>query len=312
MKNVVFLSDNEWAFGSIHYGLFKYLWNYGYNCNLLQWDKHYTKEEITELNSHIDFWITTPHGYLTLKSSYDIAPERCVVIAHSVFDLTDYIKIYGIEDFSRFRKYGVISNYLKDYSKELNIPIDPIVFPIGINYNSFYSEPSKELKVVGYASAYYERHEFTQEMIDQDQVPNLRWKKRGYLVKEACEKAGLEFRIANHYHNSFVTMPGFYKFVDAVVIPSMQEGGGLPSLEAGAAGKLVIGTSVGYWQERVGILGGIQVPIEEKEFIEFTVNALKYYKDNPNKYREKCYVIREHAKSYDWSNYVEQWVKELQ
>jgi hypothetical protein len=52
--------------------------------------------------------------------------------------------------------------------------------------------------------------------------------------------------------------------------------------------------------------------VEEKEFIEFTVNALKYYKDKPNKYREKCYAIREHAKSYDWSNYVEQWVKELQ
>jgi glycosyltransferase involved in cell wall biosynthesis len=118
--------------------------------------------------------------------------------------------------------------------------------------------------------------------------------------------------VANHYHNSFVTMPGFYKFVDAVIIPSMQEGGGLPSLEAGAAGKLVIGTPVGYWQERVSIFGGIQVPVEEKDFIEFTVTALKYYKDKPNKYREKCYAIREHAKSYDWSNYVEQWVKELQ
>ena len=68
---------------------------------------------------------------------------------------------------------------------------------------------------------------------------------------------------------------------------------------------------MGYWKERVGIFGGIQVPIEEKEFMEFTVNALRYYKDRPEKYREKCYAIRDHAKSYDWKNYVEQWVKEF-
>lgn len=311
MKNVVFLSDNEWAFGSIHYGLFKYLWDYGYNCNLLPWDKQYTADEIKELDAHIDFWVSTPHGYMTLKSAYNIPPERCIVIAHSVFDLTDYINMFGIADFNLFRKYGVISNYLKDISKGLNIPAEPIVYPIGINYNSFYSEPSKELKIVGYASAYYERNQFTQEIIDQNLVPNLKWKKRGYLVKEAAEKVGLEFRVANHYHNSFVTMPGFYKFVDAVVISSMQEGGGLPSIEAGAAGKLVISTPVGYWKERAGIFGGIQVPIEEKEFMEFTVNALRYYKDRPEKYREKCYAIRDHAKSYDWKNYVEQWVNEF-
>lgn len=311
MKNVVFFFDHEWAFGSIHYGLFKHLWGFGFNCNLLPWAQQYSQEEIKELDSHISFWVTSPHGMIFLKESYQISPERCIVIAHSVFDLTDYIDRYGIDAFNYCRKYGVISDYLKEFSKELLIAREPIVYPVGINYNSFYAEPNKELRIVGYASAYYTREQFTQEMIDNNQVPNLKWKKRGYLVKEAAEKVGLEFKIANHYHNSFVTMPGFYKTVDAVVISSMQEGGGLPALEAGAAGKLVISTPVGHWKERAKGLGGIQVPIGEKEFMDFTVNALFYYKDRPEKYREKCYAIREHAKSYDWSNYVEQWVNEF-
>jgi glycosyltransferase involved in cell wall biosynthesis len=310
MKNVIFFFDNEWAFGSIHYGLFKHLWGFGYNCNLLPWDKVYTKEEIAETDSHIDCWVTSPHGLIVLKQ-YNIDLERCIVIAHSVFDLTDYIERCGKDDFDKVKKYGVISNYLKDFSNGLNISREPIVYPVGINYNSFYAEPSNELKIVGYASAYYAREEFTQEMIDNNQVANLKWKKRGYLVKEVAEKIGLEFRVAAHYHNSFVTMPGFYKAVDAVIISSMQEGGGLPALEAGAAGNLVISTPVGYWKERAGGSGGIQVPIGEKEFVEYTTNALNYYKDRPTKYREKCYAIREHAKSYDWSNYVEQWAKEF-
>lgn len=311
MKNVVFFFDHEWAFGSIHYGLFKHLWRFGFNCSLLPWAQRYTCEEMQELDSHVEFWVTNPHGMMFLKEMYQISPERCIIIAHSAFDLTDYIQKYGIDAFNHCRKYGVISNYLKEFSKELLISREPVIYPVGINYDSFYAEPNKELKVIGYASAYYARDEFTQEMIDNNQVPNLKWKKRGYLVKEVAEKVGLEFRVANHYHNSFVTMPGFYKAVDAVIISSMQEGGGLPALEAGAAGKLVISTPVGHWKERSKNLGGIQVPIGEKEFIDFTVNALTYYKNRPKEYREKCYAIREHAKSYDWSNYVEQWINEF-
>ena len=311
MKNVVFLFDNEWALGSIHYGLFKYLWNYGYNCNLLPWDKVYSVEEIRELDLLIDFWVTNPHGLAVLKNSFNIPLERCIVIGHATLDLTEYGYKYGFEDFNHVKNFGVVSNFLKDYSKTIGIPREPVVYPIGITYNSFYTEPNEQLRVVGYASAYHARNEFTQEMIDSP-TSQPRYKKRGYLASEAAEKAGLEFRVASNYHNSFVTMPGFYKTVDAIIVSSFEEGGSLPLLEAGAAGKLVIGTSVGWWNDKVGILGGISVPIEENEFMEFAVNALKYYKDRPEKYREKCYNIREHAKSYDWSNYVEQWVKELQ
>ena len=127
MKNVVFLFDNEWALGSIHYGLFKYLWNYGYNCNLLPWDKVYSVEEIRELDLLIDFWVTNPHGLAVLKNSFNIPLERCIVIGHATLDLTEYGYKYGFEDFNHVKNFGVVSNFLKDYSKTIGIPREPVV-----------------------------------------------------------------------------------------------------------------------------------------------------------------------------------------
>lgn len=307
MKNIVFYLDHEWAFGTMHYELFKYLWKYGYNCHLLSWGKTYSTEELQELNSHIDAWVTSPHGYMGLKYSHNIPPEKCIVIAYATLDLKEYQYRYSLNDFDYIKKFAVCSKFLQDFSQTLNSEIIPSVCPIAINYNTFYNEPSEKLQVVGYAGAYHERHEFTQDMIDGP-LSQPRYKKRGYLVKEAAQLSGLEFRVASNYHNSFVTMPGFYKAVDSVIISSSEEGGGLPSLEAGAAGKLVIGTSVGWWKDMVGNLGGIEVPIPEKEFIEQTVDTLMYYKDRPKEYRDKCYTIRNHAKFYDWSHYVDPWI----
>jgi glycosyltransferase involved in cell wall biosynthesis len=131
-------------------------------------------------------------------------------------------------------------------------------------------------------------------------------------IKKAAEKAGLEFVVAQHYHNSFVTMGGFYKAVDCVIMASTEEGAGLPVLEAGAAGKLVIGTPVGHWPQRVGDKGGIEVPIPEEEFVRSCVEILTYYKNHPAEYRNRCLQIQEHAKTYDWIHYLQPWITLLQ
>lgn len=311
MKKVAFLFDVEWAFGSVHYELFKYLWTVGYNCHLLTWAKSYTIEEMQELDKHIDFWVTTPEGCKFLENVYGISVERCVGIAHAKFDLEKFISKYDINDFNRFRNFGVVSSFLKDMSKELGIQREPIVCSVSINYHTYYGEPSKELKVIGYAGTYWERDSEMSKILESNFNKSMiqpGYKKRGYLIRECAEKAGLIFKVAQLYHNTFVTMSGFYKTVDAVGIASLEEGAGLPSMEAGAAGKLVIGTPVGLWPTRVGDLGGITVPIPEKEFVEQTVDILMYYKDRPREYQDKCYQIREHAKSYDWVNSLPEWI----
>lgn len=312
MKKVVFFFEPDWAFGSVHYELFKYLWPLGYNCHLLAWNKSYTQAEMQELDKQVDFWVTTPHGYRYLEYIYQAIPaERVVCIAHAPLDINELNHYHGIKDFDRFRGYGVVSPFLREHSKSMGIKREPIVCPVSINYHTYFSEPSESLKVVGYAGTFHEREEFTEEMINGE-LYQPKYRKRGYLVREAAQKAGLDFKIAQHYHNSFVTMSGFYKAVDCVVMSSSEEGAGLPVLEAGAAGKLVIGTPVGHWPERVGNKGGIVVPIPEKEFVEKTVDILMYYKDRPKEYREKCFEIQRHAQTYDWINYLPAWLNVLQ
>ena len=311
MKNITFFIEPDWAFGSIHYELSKYLWAEGFNCNLLPWNRSYTYDELQELNKHNDLWVTTHHGYRFLKGSYNIDPQKCVVIAHAKLDIEELIQHNGIEEFTEFRRYGVVSDFLRQYSASLGIDRVPEICPLGINYHTFKNKPNSSLRTIGYAGAYQER-DALQDHPPDSWLVQLKHLKRGYLVKECAEKAGLEFKVAQHYHNSFVTMSGFYNSVDCIITPSMNEGAGLPVLESGAAGKLVIGTPVGHWRELVGSKGGIEVPFPENEFIEKTVEILTYYKNNPTEYYNRCLQIQEHAKTYDWSNVIQSWVNIIQ
>lgn len=311
MKRVVFYFEPNWAFGTVHYELFKYLWGHGFNCQLLPWNKSYTREEMLELNSTTDIFVTTPHGWRFLGYNYGtVAPEQCVIISHAKLDMTELIHHHGYEDFKRFRRYGCVSQWLVDLSKELGIERPAELTPVAINYNTFYSTPNDNLKVVGYTGSFHRKEEFAQDMVASD-LAQPKYHKRGWLVEEAVKRAGLEFRVAQQYHNSFITMPGFYKGVDAVIAASTEEGAGLPVMEGGAAGKLVIGTNVGHWAQRIGDAGGHAVPVAEDEFLEKTVEILSYYKDNPNKYRQRCLEIQEHAKSYDWQHVIDKWVSIL-
>jgi glycosyltransferase involved in cell wall biosynthesis len=129
------------------------------------------------------------------------------------------------------------------------------------------------------------------------------------LVKELAQDMGLKFKLAANYHTSFVTMPGYYPTVDCIICPSMNEGAGLPVLEAGAAGKLVLTTPVGHYPEKVGPQGAIPLPYDEKLFKEATSKLIKYYVKNSKEYRKKCEQIQEHAKYYDWKYNIDYWVK---
>ena len=297
MKKVVFYIEPKWAFGAIHYELCKYLWGYGFNCQLLPWNQSYTLPEMQELIDTTDLIVNTPHGWRLLGYNYKVFdPRQCVIISHAQLDMDELIEHHGRDDFDKFHKYGAISDWLSDVSLQLGITRPAFVTPLGINTDSFNSKPSDSLRVVGCTS-------LTNYGVHQ----NI---KRPWLLGPAVEQAGLTLKAAASYHNSFITMPGFYKSVDAMLVASTQEGAGLPVLEAGAAGKLVISTPVGHWN-RVGESGGHAVPIPDAEFIEKTVEILSYYKDNPEKYRQRCLEIQDHAQSYDWKFVIDKWVEIL-
>ena len=294
MKQVVFFTETEWAFGVIHYELTKYLFGYGVNATVMPWNKQYSLLEVAELSDKIDYFVATPYGVAILIDSYQVAPEKCIAVAHARMDI-ECIMTFLPEYRARLAGYAVVSDWLRQQSADLGVERIPAVTPVGINYKSFFAWPSRQLQTVGYAGA-----------INPDNIH--RHIKRPWLVESATRAAGLELKIAHGYHNSWVTMPGYYKSVDCVIVASTEEGAGLPALEAAAAGKLVISTPVGIWLARADD-SGHTVPIEETEFVRQTVELLNYYKNSPDEYQIKCAATQQHAGRYDWANVIQSWVE---
>jgi glycosyltransferase involved in cell wall biosynthesis len=290
-KRVTFFTEPEWAFGAIHYELTKYLFAHGINATVLNWEKGYTEQEIAELANNIDLFVSSPYDVDILISRYGIAPEQCVAVAHAVWDL-NHLVAYDPAVVDRLHGYAVVSEWLAEQSVAMSITRIPAITPVGINYDSFYTAPSDRLKTVGFAGATDNVH---------------RDIKRYWLAEQAALDAGLEFKLAQGYHNSYATMPGYYKTVDALIVASTEEGAGLPALEASAAGRLVISTPVGLWATRSGT-SGHTVPVEAEEFLKETADLLDYYKNNPEAYRDKCISTQQHAKTYDWSQVIQHWV----
>lgn len=293
-SRVVFYTEPEWAFGSIHYELTKYLHAHGINATVLNWEKGYTQQEIAELSNNIDLFVSSPYGINILITQYNIPPEQCVAVAHAQWDLNHLVK-YEPTVIDRLHSYSVVSAWLAEQSICTGITRIPVITPVGINYNSFYSEPSQSLQTVGFAGAIDNVH---------------RDIKRYWLAESAAQSAGLQFKLAQGYHNSYATMPGYYPTVDAVIVASTEEGAGLPALEASAAGKLVISTPVGIWKDKAGD-SGYTVPVEESEFLKQTVELLTYYKNNPQAYQAKCVSTQQHAQRYDWSQVIAGWAELL-
>jgi glycosyltransferase involved in cell wall biosynthesis len=97
--------------------------------------------------------------------------------------------------------------------------------------------------------------------------------------------------------------------VDAVLACSVSEGAGLPVMEAAAAGRLVISTPVGHFPLKAYQGGGIIAPVEAEKFKAFTIATLRYYKENPTAYVEKCGAIQEAARKFDWQHAIGEWIE---
>ena len=308
MKKVIFYIDYEWALGTIHAELTKQLFARGINSYILPWDKNYTREELLEMNDACDLIMTTPHGYIRMREAtgYQIPQNRFAVVAHATVELVDWKNYHRIDECQAVHSFGVVSNFLRDQSQLLGFPKMPTVCMPGINFDSFRAPIRSRLQTVGYGSTFWERNSLPECYANQPAAY-----KRGYLAKEAAAAAGLNFRIAQKYHNSYVTMPGYYRNVDCVIMCSSEEGAGMPVVEAGAAGCLVISTPVGHCADRAGTRGADFVPIEEMACLEQMTDLLRFYASDAAAYQRRCSEIQEHARTYDWTHTIDSWISLL-
>jgi hypothetical protein len=296
MKKIVFFTENKWAFGNIHHALSKLLFPHGFDCELLDFFTKYEPDEMRQIDQNTHMFVTTPPGAVWLLG-YGIDPSKIRATAHGQWDILLAQRQMGL-NFESLGGYSVVSSILHTKSAEFGVQRTPLLTPVGIFFDRFYRTPAAGLAQVGYAAAWESKNFWGQEI------------KRGRLVQAAAQQAQLPLTVCNRYH--YLAMAGFYDRVGCVVMSSVEEGAGLPMLEAAAAGRLCVGTPVGYFAQHSDLGGGLAVSLDETEFVEQTASILQHYAANSSLYVKKCLEIQEHAKyAYDWKYHINSWVEFL-
>ncbi len=295
MVKVLCFVGMGWAFGTVHAELSKYMHTRGHTCDLLDWSRRYEFDEMQMMCEYYDYIYGIPGETWPLTDNYGIPHNKIIVVAHGDYDLHHALESRPRDEFEKFAGYGVLSEYLKDVSADLGIQRVPKIVRYGVNFRRFFVPVSEGLNVVGYGGSMF-----------RDNNGGVDWK-RGILVKEATEDAGLVFNPAGKFH--YLAMPRYYGDVDSVIVSSSREGYGLPAMEAAAAGRLVISTPVGGFPGQVSLGAGIVAPIEAREFKKFVTNTLVHYKNNPVEYVEVCRDIQAAARHLDWDFVLDDWIE---
>jgi hypothetical protein len=297
MPRILFFIQTTWAFGSLHYELCKFLQVRGVVSDLLDWRRQYVSDEMKMMLDYYEYVVTVPGESVILTNSYGVPHDRIIVVAHAEHDLRVMLRNQPSEEFDKYAGYAVISEFIRNASVQLGIPRIPDIVRIGINCEKFSVPIAPALRTVGYGGTMYRTDHAGVDI------------KRGVLVEQAAEAAGLAFMPAGEF--AFQTMPQYYKQVDAVLVSSLTHGEGcaLPGMEAAAAGRLVFSTSAGYFPELpVARHAGLIAPLDSGEYQEFATRKLLHFKERPDEYADICRIIQEDAKQFDWQFAVEDWL----
>lgn len=297
MVKVLFFFENAWAFGSIHNALAKELYSHGIHTDIIDWGNQYIVEEFDFLNSVYDYFVTIPSVAMHLYQYCGIPMEKIVAVGHGQVDILKALDEHGKDLFNQIKKYAVISNTLKKKSIEFGVERIPEVTKTAVHFDMFYSKPADSLKTIGYGGA-KEAYDYYGNEI-----------KRGYLVENVVNEIDkIDLKTTSKYNN--YCMPGYYKTIDGLVVSSTQEAGCLPALEAAAAGRLVMGTPVGFLGEDGEKGAGILLPMEENNFKQKLKDTIEMYRDDSQLYKSKCEEIQTFAREhYDWRSVIYDWVQ---
>lgn len=290
MNSVLFFIENGWAFGTIHHGLIKRLWDHRIYANLLDWRSIYSGMEHHYLRHRYRQICTTIDG-ITPLIEINWHPSRIVGVAHSERDLTLMLGRHDAGIVDQLKGYAVVNKDLVKVSADLGIKRVPTIVRVGVDSEFFDMPLPASLRTVGYAGAK------TFEMSDKTDC------KRGHLIP--CVIDGLNVTLHEHAFYNHLAMPGYYSDIDALLVTSSYESVGLPALEAAAAGRLVLGARVGYFDGGYGHL--CRTPNDE--YVADAREAIRRYTADPAAFRIACINARKTVRDqYDWGNCVLDWV----
>jgi glycosyltransferase involved in cell wall biosynthesis len=291
-KNILFFTENKWAYGQIHNALIKRLWTHGIYSHILDWHKSYSDKEIELLDKKYDVFATSATVVRNLRDK-GIDPSKIIAFAHAEEDLVNTYKSNGLSIFEGLRGIGVINPELKTLGELIGISSEIHVVRNGVDFDHYYAPIAEKLSTVGYAGA---SHHIVSDNTDC---------KRTHLLSRVMN--GMDLNFVTHNEYSFLCMPGYYTEMDALLVTSNYEACGLPILEASAAGRLVVSPKVGYFDGSSGIL----CRLTDSDFVIDARVALEQHKD-PSRYREACERAQQYARdNYDWKHTISGWVELL-
>ena len=290
MNSVLFFTQNRWAFGQIHHGLIKRLWEHRIYSNLLDWTQTYTDTEFLYLKKRYRLFCTTPEAVSALVHK-GIPLSQIVAVAHCERDLVLAVADSGVGFFNHLHGFGVVNPHLATVAMGLGISRVPTDVRVGIDVEHYRMELPDRLLTVGYAG------ESTALLSDGKDC------KRSHLVHAAVKDLGITLKVHEYYNH--LAMPGYYETLDALLVSSSYETAGMPGMEAAAAGRLVISTGVGYFDGAHGVL----CRTDEEGFVADARSALITFSSARRAFRSACINARRVAREqYDWAYCINDWV----
>lgn len=290
MNSVLFFIENGWAFGAIHHGLIKRLWDHGIYSNLIDWRVRYNEMEHRYFRHRYRQVCTTIDG-ITFLLDNGWPASSVIGVAHSERDLVLTLSQHDPSVIDRLKGYAVVNADLVRVSKDLGFKRVPAVVGVGVESRFFEMPLPKELRVVGYAGIK------TFEMSDKTDC------KRGHLIPRVVD--GLDVTLNEHAFYNHLAMPGYYSDIDALLVTSSYESVGLPALEAAAAGRLVLAARAGYFDGSYGHL--CRTP--DDEYVADAREAINRYTKDPAAFRIACINARRAVRErHDWDNHIAGWV----
>src|SRR5574343_244269 len=103
----------------------------------------------------------------------------------------------------------------------------------------------------------------------------------GYLLNEVVESTKKNYNIEYLGELSNIEIVNFFNLIDVLIIPSYEESGPLVSIEAMAAGKIIISTKVGAMEDRLSLMEKqFWFQIENEESLNYNITLLEHLSSN--------------------------------
>lgn len=290
MNSVLFFIQNGWAFGTIHHGLIKRLWDHRIYSNLLDWNLGSSLEEHAYFCQRYRQVCTTIDG-ITHVLNAGWPASKIVGVAHSERDLVLTLGKHDASIVEQLKGFAVVNPSLIRVSAELGFKRVPTVVRVGIDTEIFDMPLPRELKTIGYAGARVFH------------MSNKTECKRGHLIDRVIE--GLPITLKERVNYNHLAMPGYYNTLDGLLMTSSYESVGLPALEAAAAGRLAFGAKVGYFNGSYGHL--CRTP--DDEYVADAREAIQRYVADPKAFRIACINARKAVReNHNWDRCIADWV----